>query len=85
LGREWTALADFLLPKPFAETKKAMGRLAAGDTGQVERLQRLREEAFPWDDAEVGLFLAELAGRLGALYEREVAVAGELVEVVGKV
>jgi hypothetical protein len=33
----------------------------------------------------VGLFLEELAGRLGALYEREVAVARELVEVVGKV
>lgn len=35
LGKQWTAFADFLLPKPFAETKKAMGKLAAGDVSQT--------------------------------------------------
>jgi hypothetical protein len=85
LGREWTAFAEFLLPAAFAETKVAMGRLAAGDSGQVARLQELRKAAFPWDDAQVALFREELAARLGALYAREVSVAQDLVEVVGKV
>lgn len=85
LGREWTAFADFLLPEPFAETKEAMALLAAGDTAQVERLQRLRESAFPWDDAKVALFLEELSARLGKLYEREFSVSRQLVEVAGKV
>ncbi len=85
LGREWTAFADFLLPAAFAETKVAMGRLAAGDSGQVARLQELRKATFPWDDAQVALFREELAARLGALYAREVSVAQDLVEVVGKV
>lgn len=85
LGSEWSAFADFLLPKPFAESKTAMARLASGDATQGERLRALREAPFPWSDAEVGSFREELAGRLGALYEREVAVSRELIEVVGKV
>jgi hypothetical protein len=83
LGAEWTAFAEFLLPKPFTETKKAMRKLAAGDTSQVPRLQELRQQPFPWDAARTEAFLNEAAARLGVLYEGEVAAAKELALAAG--
>jgi len=82
LGKEWTAYAEFLLPKPFADTKKAMGKLAEGDIGQKDKLEELRKKPFPWDEAKIGAFRDEAAGRLGVMYAREVAVSNELVGVV---
>jgi len=85
LGKDWTAFAEFLLPKPFAETKKAMAKLAAGDSTQKAKLTELARIPFPWDAGKIGGFLEEAAGRLGALYEREVAVSKELAGAVEKI
>jgi hypothetical protein len=85
LGKEWTGFAGFLLPKPFAETKKAMAKLAAGDLAQKAKLQELARAPFPWDAGKIGAFLGEAAERLGLLYEREVAVSKELASAVEKV
>ncbi|MBL8237325.1 MAG: DUF4872 domain-containing protein [Bryobacterales bacterium] len=84
LGKEWTAFAEFILPKPFADIKKAMRKLAAGDQTQREILTALHERPFPWDGGKIGVFLDEASARLGALYDRESAVARDLTEVVGK-
>ncbi len=82
LGKEWTGFAEFLLPKPFAETKKAMGKLASGDLTQKEKLVELRKAPFPWDEGKIAAFRQEVSGRLGALYERELAVSKELAGAV---
>jgi len=84
LGKDWTAFADFILPKEFAESKKAMAKLAAGDLEQKAKLQKLYREPFPWDAAKIDSFLKEASGRLGALYDREVAVSKELTKAVEK-
>lgn len=78
LGADWTAFADFVLPKDFAETKRAMGKLALGDVNQKEKLQKLRNRPFPWDDLQIASFLDDASERLRALYEREVAASQEL-------
>jgi hypothetical protein len=85
LGEEWSAFAEFILPKPFAEMKKALKKLAAGDQSQREKLTELHERPFPWDEGKIAAFLDEAAGRLGELYDGESAVAKELTRVVGKV
>lgn len=85
LGREWTAFAEFLLPKAFAETKQAMTKLAVGDLTQKAKLQELSRTPFPWDAGKIGVFLEEAAARLGVLYEREVAVSKELAGAVEKI
>ena len=82
LGKAWTEFAEFLLPKPFAETKKAMAKLAAGDATQIAKLTELLKAPFPWDAGKIAAFLDEASGRLDALYEREVAVAKELAGAV---
>ena len=84
LGKQWTEFAEFLLPKPFAETKKAMARLAAGDQAQKVKLQELAQAPFPWDAGEIAAFRAEASERLGMLYERELAVSKELAAAVGR-
>jgi hypothetical protein len=84
LGRRWTAFAEFVLPEEFQATREAMRQLAAGDTGQLERLEELRKLPFPWDGRRIETFLDEAAGRLGTLYDDEVKAAQELTEVVGK-
>jgi len=84
LAKQWTEFAEFILPKPFAETKKAMKKLANGDLSQKEKLAALRKEPFPWDAAKIESFVAEAADRMGALYERELAVSKELAAAAGK-
>lgn len=82
LGKAWSEFAEFLLPKPFAETKKAMAKLAAGDATQIAKLTELLKAPFPWDAGKIAGFLDEASGRLDVLYEREVAVAKELAGAV---
>ena len=84
LGKEWTEFAEFLLPKPFAEMKKAMRQLAAGDTTRIAKLQELEQAPFPWDVGKIEAFRAETSERLGVLYERELAVSKELAAAVGR-
>ena len=84
LAKQWTEFAEFLLPKPFAETKKAMTKLAAGDLTRIAKLQELAQAPFPWDERKIAAFRAEAAERLGVLYERELAVSKELAAAVGR-
>lgn len=83
LGARWSEYADFILPSPFAETKKAMAKLADGDLRQGAKLRELRNEPFPWNQQRITEFLEEASDRLQALYEAEVAASKELIASVG--
>jgi hypothetical protein len=84
LGAEWTALAEYLLPKPFAGLKVALRKLAAGDEGQRAKLRELGEARFPYEEAEVATRLDEASSRLADLYEKESAAAGRLAAAVDR-
>ena len=84
LGAEWTAFAEFLLPKPFAGLKAALRKLAAGDDGQRAKLRDLGAGRFPYEEAEVAKRLDEVSSRLADLYEKESAAAGRLAAAVDR-
>ncbi len=81
LGGDWTAFAEFMLP--FADVREALKKLAGGDESQKETVEAMRRRGFPWDEGRIGAFLDEAAGRLGGLYEREVAASQELAAAIG--
>lgn len=80
LGTQWTALANFLLPEPFAATKAAMHKLAAGDDSQKDTLNKLAQKKFPMNEAQSAAFLDEVSARMSALYDAESAAAVKLGE-----
>ena len=63
--------------------REALKKLSGGDETQKDVLEKMRRREFSWDDGKIGTFLDEAAGRLGALYEREVAASQELAAAIG--